>query len=69
VSNKLNAIMKVLTMIATIFIPLTFVVGLYGMNFRYMPELNWRWGYYAVWIVMIVISVLMLWYFRRKKWL
>jgi magnesium transporter len=69
VSNKLNAIMKVLTMIATIFIPLTFIVGLYGMNFHYMPELSWRWGYATVWTVMIVISVLMLWYFRRKRWL
>ncbi len=69
ISNKMNEVMKVLTIIATIFIPLTFIVGLYGMNFRYMPELQWRWGYPAVWIVMLVAVVLMVFYFRRKKWM
>ena len=69
ISNKMNEIMKVLTIIATIFIPLTFIVGLYGMNFKYMPELEMRWGYYALWGVMIGIAVLMLLFFRKKKWL
>jgi len=67
-SNKMNAVMKVLTIIATLFIPLTFVAGIYGMNFEYMPELKVRWGYGAVWLVMITIAVIMLFYFRRKKW-
>jgi magnesium transporter len=61
--------MKTLTIIATIFIPLTFVTGLYGMNFEYMPELKYQWGYPAVWIVILVISVSMFIYFRKKKWL
>jgi len=65
----MNAIMKVLTIIATIFIPLTFVSGIYGMNFEYMPELKWRYGYAMVWLVFVVIAAIMLIYFRRKKWL
>lgn len=69
VSNRLNAVMKVLTVIATIFMPLTFMVGIYGMNFRFMPELEWPWGYPAVLVVMVVIAVAMLAYFRRQKWL
>jgi magnesium transporter len=69
ISNRLNAIMKVLTIIATIFIPLTFIVGIYGMNFKYMPELEWHWGYFAVWFVIILIVVLMVVYFKKKKWL
>ncbi len=69
VSNRMNEVMKVLTIIATIFIPLTFIAGIYGMNFRYMPELEWAWGYYAVWAVMAVIGVSMFMYFRRKRWL
>jgi len=68
-SNKMNAVMKVLTIIATLFIPLTFVAGIYGMNFKYMPELEWRWAYPIVWLVMIAVAVVMLFYFRRKKWL
>ncbi|MHC4460762.1 MAG: magnesium/cobalt transporter CorA [Planctomycetota bacterium] len=68
-SNKMNAVMKVLTIIATLFIPLTFVAGIYGMNFKYMPELEWRWAYLIVWLVMIAVAVIMLFYFRRKKWL
>jgi len=69
VSNRMNEVMKVLTIIATIFIPLTFIVGVYGMNFVYMPELEWHWGYFTVWGVMIAIAVGMLIYFRRKKWI
>jgi magnesium transporter len=61
--------MKVLTIIATIFMPLTFLAGVYGMNFRYMPELEWRWGYPAILLLMTVISIFMLFYFRRRKWL
>lgn len=68
VSNRMNEVMKVLTIIATIFIPLTFVAGLYGMNFQYMPELGWRWGYFAVLLVMVVIGIFMVAYFKRKKW-
>jgi magnesium transporter len=68
-SMKLNEVMKVLTIIATIFIPLTFVVGIYGMNFRYMPELTWRFGYPAVMLVVLAIGVSMLIYFRKKKWM
>jgi magnesium transporter len=67
-SFKMNEVMKVLTIIATIFIPLTFIVGIYGMNFEYMPELSWRWAYFAVWGVMISVVIVMLSYFRRKKW-
>jgi len=69
ISNRMNAVMKVLTIIATIFIPLTFVAGIYGMNFKYMPELEWKWGYLGVWILMIIIGICMMIYFRRKKWL
>ena len=69
ISNRLNEVMKVLTIIATVFMPLTFLAGVYGMNFKYMPELEWRWGYFAVWGVMIVIGLAMVIYFRRKKWL
>ena len=66
--NKTNQVMKVLTIIATIFIPITFIAGIYGMNFEAMPELKWRYGYPAVWAVMILMAVGMLVYFRRKKW-
>jgi magnesium transporter len=68
VSNKLNAIMKVLTIIATIFMPLTFLAGVYGMNFKYMPELEWHWGYFSVLGIMLVIALLMIYYFKKKKW-
>ena len=68
VSNRMNEVMKVLTIIATVFIPLSFIVGLYGMNFTYMPELQWKWGYFMVWAVIILVVVGMLTYFRRKKW-
>jgi len=66
---RLNEVMKVLTVISTIFIPLTFIVGIYGMNFRYMPELQWRWGYPLVMLGMAGIAVALYFYFRRKKWL
>ena len=69
ISNRMNEVMKVLTIIATIFIPLAFIVGLYGMNFNYMPELQWKWGYFGVWGVIITVVVGMLAYFRKKKWL
>jgi len=69
VSNKLNEVMKVLTIIATIFIPLTFIAGVYGMNFRYMPELAWRAGYFIVLGLMAVVAIVMIVYFRRKKWI
>ncbi|HUU39398.1 MAG TPA: magnesium/cobalt transporter CorA [Desulfatiglandales bacterium] len=69
ISNKMNEVMKVLTIIATIFIPLTFVAGLYGMNFKYIPELEWHWGYFVVLFLMASISFGMLLYFRNKKWL
>jgi magnesium transporter len=69
VSNKMNEVMKVLTIIATIFIPMTFIAGIYGMNFESMPELKWHWGYPIVWVVIIAIAVIMLFYFRRKRWL
>lgn len=68
ISNRMNEIMKVLTIIATIFIPLTFIAGIYGMNFKFMPELDWRWGYFAVWLVIIVLAVIMMIFFKRRKW-
>jgi len=68
-SNRMNEVMKVLTIIATIFIPLTFIAGIYGMNFEKMPELGWRYAYPAVWVVMLVVAGVMLWFFRRKKWI
>jgi magnesium transporter len=66
--NKTNQVMKVLTIIATIFIPITFIAGIYGMNFEIIPELKWKYGYAAVWAIMISMTVGMLAYFRRKKW-
>lgn len=69
ISNKTNEIMKFLTIIGTIFIPLTFIAGVYGMNFKYMPELEWRWGYYLIWAIMIGIGVALLAYFRKKNWI
>jgi magnesium transporter len=68
-NTRLNAIMKVLTVIATIFMPLSFIASLYGMNFKYMPEIQWRWGYPIVLVGMLVITVVMLLYFRKKRWL
>ncbi|MCF4101656.1 magnesium/cobalt transporter CorA [Gillisia sp. M10.2A] len=69
ISNKMNEVMKVLTIMASIFIPLTFIAGIYGMNFEYMPELQYKYSYFILWGVMIVIFLAMLYYFQRKKWL
>lgn len=69
ISNKMNEIMKVLTIMATIFIPVTFIAGVYGMNFKHMPELGWSWGYGFVWAVMIAVMIAMVIYFKKKKWL
>ena len=69
VSQRMNQVVKVLTVISTIFMPLTFLVGVYGMNFDYMPELRWKWGYPAIWLVMLAIVIAMLALFRRKKWI
>ena len=65
----MNEIMKVLTIISSIFIPLTFIAGIYGMNFKYMPELEYRLGYYTILGLMSIIAISMLIYFKRKKWL
>jgi magnesium transporter len=61
--------MKTLTLVATIFIPLTFIVGVYGMNFDVMPELRWRWGYAAVWALMLAVGAGLYAWFRRRDWL
>jgi len=66
--HRMNQVMKTLTVVATIFIPLTFIAGIYGMNFTNMPELSWKWGYFAVWGIMIGVLVGMIFYFKRKKW-
>lgn len=67
-SNAMNQVVKTLTIISTIFIPLTFIVGVYGMNFDFMPELRWKYGYALVWIFMLVLVLSMLIYFKRKRW-
>ncbi|WP_338359783.1 CorA family divalent cation transporter, partial [Yeosuana marina] len=67
-SNKMNEVMKVLTVISTIFIPLTFLAGIYGMNFANMPELHYQYSYFILWGVMIVLFLGMLYYFKKKKW-
>ncbi|MEN6312530.1 MAG: magnesium/cobalt transporter CorA [Acidobacteriota bacterium] len=69
VSNRMNEIMKVLTIIATIFIPITFIVGVYGMNFKFMPEIEWKYGYFIVWGIIIGAVLFMLRYFRKKGWI
>lgn len=69
VSNRLNSVMKVLTIISTIFMPLTFLAGVYGMNFKHMPELEWEWGYPLTWAIMIAMAGVMLVYFRVRKWI
>ncbi|TYA54348.1 magnesium/cobalt transporter CorA [Formosa maritima] len=69
ISNKMNEVMKVLTIMATIFIPLTFIAGIYGMNFDYIPELHYKYSYFILWVVMVVIFLGMIYYFKRKKWL
>ena len=67
--NKMNEVMKVLTIMASIFIPLTFIAGIYGMNFDHMPELHWKYGYTMVWILMGSCLIGMLFYFKKKKWM
>ncbi|WP_371376229.1 magnesium/cobalt transporter CorA [Sporomusa aerivorans] len=69
VSNRMSEVMKMLTIISTIFIPLTFIAGVYGMNFDYMPELRWQYGYPLILAVMLIMSLLMLRYFQKRKWL
>lgn len=69
VGNKMNNVIKVLTIISVIFMPLTFIVGVYGMNFENMPELKWKYGYFVVLSLILLITIFMLFYFRKKKWL
>lgn len=69
ISNKMNEVMKVLTIAATIFVPLTFVAGIYGMNFEFMPELKWKWAYPVFWVFILTCFVSMIAFFRRRKWL
>ena len=69
ISNRMNEVMKLLTLIATIFIPLTFIAGVYGMNFKHMPELDWNWGYPAVLVLMLAIGIIMVLWFKRKRFL
>jgi len=68
VSHSMNQVMKTLTVVSAIFIPLTFLAGVYGMNFKYMPELEWHWGYPVFWLFIIIVSLTMLAYMRKKKW-
>ena len=69
ISNNVNDVMKVLTIFSAIFIPLTFIVGVYGMNFEYIPALHYPNAYYILWAIMIIIAIVMLFFFKRKKWL
>jgi len=69
ISQRLNEIIKVLTIVSTIFVPLTFITSLYGMNFDIMPELHWRWGYPVTLLLMLLLSCGMLIFFRRRKWI
>ncbi len=68
-SLRTNNVMQILTIITTIFVPLTFLVGVYGMNFDNMPELHWHYGYFYLWGFMIAISIVLIFYFKNKKWL
>ena len=69
INSKMNEVMKVLTLFASLFIPLTFIVGIYGMNFKFMPELDWKYSYFLVWGLIIGVVVGMFWFFKKKKWL
>ena len=69
VGNRMNEVMKVLTMISTIFIPLTFIAGVYGMNFKYLPEIYWKYGYFIILGVMLIVAILMLFFFKRRNWI
>ena len=66
--HRMNQVMKTLTVVTSIFIPLTFIAGIYGMNFEYMPELSWNYGYFGVWVLFVVILIVMTVYFKKKKW-
>ena len=68
-NSKMNEVMKVLTLFASLFIPLTFIVGIYGMNFKFMPELEWKYSYLFIWVIILLISGTMFMFFKRKKWL
>jgi magnesium transporter len=68
-SNRTNGVMQLLTIVSTIFIPLTFIAGVYGMNFDNMPELHWEYGYFSAWVLMIVITIVMIWLTKRRNWL
>ena len=68
ISSKLNDIMKFLTVFSVIFIPLTFIAGIYGTNFEYVPELSYRYSYFIMWGLMIIVALLMLLFFKKKKW-
>lgn len=69
ISTRMNEVMKVLTIFVSIFIPLTFVASIYGMNLQFMPELSWRWGHFIILGVMGVVGVSMIMYFKKKRWL
>ena len=69
ITYRMTNVMKILTVVTSIFIPLTFITSIYGMNFKYMPEFNTKWGYPMVWVIMIVVSIISIVYFKRKKWL
>ncbi|MBM3709081.1 MAG: magnesium/cobalt transporter CorA [Actinobacteria bacterium] len=68
ISNRLNEVVKILTIISTIFIPITFIASIYGMNFKFIPEFSWKWSYPVVWFIMLAVIITMVIYFKRKKW-
>ena len=68
-SQRTNGVMQLLTIVSTIFIPLTFIAGVYGMNFDNMPELHWQYGYLGAWVLMVVITIIMIWLTKRRNWL
>jgi magnesium transporter len=69
VSNRMNEVMKTLTLVSTVLLPMTFVAGVYGMNFDHMPELHWKYGYAVAWALMLTIGGGMVWWFKTRKWL
>ncbi len=69
VNNRMNEVMKILTIMSSIFIPLSFIAGIYGMNFEYMPELSWRYGYVMVWCIFIIVGGGLVLFFRRRRWI
>ncbi|WBV69248.1 hypothetical protein PGH46_03695 [Legionella pneumophila] len=68
INNRMNESMKILTLFASIFIPLSFIAGVYGMNFKFMPELDWRYGYPMILVTMVLLAILMLYFFKRKNY-